>query len=285
MNLVENYKENEVLRKSLVSLVNNTFEIDLEKWYQKGCWGDSYIPFSVVDNNEVVANLSTTSMAFVVEGKILNAVQIGTVVTREFYRGKGHNSMLMRQALEHHKEADVFFLFADEDAVPYYEKYGFKPFYMSVYSLDKEFPKGRNHHKVESVPFDELDDTERIKKISESSWQYEGFAVRGFEDILLWYLVYMHGNDLFCIEEIETYYIGKLDGDVYDLYYVMSPKPYDMNELLSYIIPSDVKKVRFHFTPAPDMGYTVTRNDESIYIRTKLQLALDNYQFTTMAKA
>lgn len=119
---IENYKHNEKFRLSLEALVNAEFGITLEKWYQLGCWDQSYIPHAIVDEDQVLANLSTTTMQMCIEGKAMSAVEIGTVLTREGYRGKGLNSQLMRMVIDAYESADLMFLFADEEAIPYYTK-------------------------------------------------------------------------------------------------------------------------------------------------------------------
>lgn len=57
-----NYKNNEILRNSFNELAEKTFGINFEKWYKEGYWGESYIPYSLVYNNRVVANVSVSIM-------------------------------------------------------------------------------------------------------------------------------------------------------------------------------------------------------------------------------
>ena len=58
------YRDNDILRKSFNELAKDTFCLDFEDWYQNGYWKDNYIPYSVTDNDRVVANASVNIMDF-----------------------------------------------------------------------------------------------------------------------------------------------------------------------------------------------------------------------------
>lgn len=56
--IVKNVRNSETLRKSFNELAKETFDLDFEDWYQNGFWRDKYIPYSMVINGKVVANVS-----------------------------------------------------------------------------------------------------------------------------------------------------------------------------------------------------------------------------------
>lgn len=66
---MKNYKNNEVLRKSFFELAVNTFEINFEDWYQQGYWGERYIPYSYVDGDQVIANVSVNILELIIHGE------------------------------------------------------------------------------------------------------------------------------------------------------------------------------------------------------------------------
>lgn len=55
---MKDYKNNDALRKSFFELAANTFGLSFENWYQKGFWTERYIPFSFVEGDKVIANVS-----------------------------------------------------------------------------------------------------------------------------------------------------------------------------------------------------------------------------------
>ena len=62
LEMVFNYKDNDILRQSFDQLARKTFGISFEKWYQKGLWRDSYVCYSYKDIDKIVANVSVTKM-------------------------------------------------------------------------------------------------------------------------------------------------------------------------------------------------------------------------------
>jgi len=60
MDIIHGYRKDEKLRKSFDDLAGKHFGISFETWYQKGYWNDLYVPYSVVDGNRVVANVSVS---------------------------------------------------------------------------------------------------------------------------------------------------------------------------------------------------------------------------------
>ena len=52
------YKDNAELRQSFNALAERTFSLNFENWYQNGFWRENYIPYSVIQDNKVIANVS-----------------------------------------------------------------------------------------------------------------------------------------------------------------------------------------------------------------------------------
>lgn len=62
-------KNNESLRKSFFELAADTFGLSFENWYQKGGWSERYIPFSFVEGEKVIANVSVNILEFIIHGE------------------------------------------------------------------------------------------------------------------------------------------------------------------------------------------------------------------------
>lgn len=69
LKFTKNYKNNDTLRKSFFELAASTFDIHFENWYQQGCWGEGYIPFSFVAGDQIVANASVNILELVIHGE------------------------------------------------------------------------------------------------------------------------------------------------------------------------------------------------------------------------
>ncbi len=128
LTFVKDYKNDDGLRQSFDTLAKNTFGISFEAWYQNGCWDDNYITYSFHDAGKIVANASANRMILKMEGvqSSVSAIQIGTVMTDPAYRRKGLAYALIQKIFEDFdQETSIYYLAANRDAMPLYEKCGF----------------------------------------------------------------------------------------------------------------------------------------------------------------
>ena len=127
MKLISNYRDNEILRTSFLELAREIFGLNFSSWHDNGYWGDRYIPYSVADGDKIVANVSINKLDFIIEGRSLRALQIGTVMTHPDYRSKGLSASLMNHILEEYKgKYDFMYLFANDSVLDFYPKFGFE---------------------------------------------------------------------------------------------------------------------------------------------------------------
>ena len=95
--LKKDYKENEPLRASFNALAKRTFGLDFEDWYQNGYWRENYIPYSMVCDENVAANVSVNLTDMLMNGEVKRLIQLGTVMTDEAFRGQGLIRGLMEE--------------------------------------------------------------------------------------------------------------------------------------------------------------------------------------------
>ena len=85
--LIENYRDNPSYRKKFFEFVATVFPgLDFETWYKYGCWSDGYIPFSFVQEDTVISNVSVSLMDLWVDGQLRKGIQFGTVGTIPGFR-------------------------------------------------------------------------------------------------------------------------------------------------------------------------------------------------------
>ena len=122
------YREHDKLRKSFFRLAWETFGLDFAPWYQGGWWTDHYIPYSFIDGEEVVANVSVNRMELERAGSRHRGIQVGTVMTRPEYRGRGLCRRLLESVLEEWRDrCDILYLLANDSVLDLYPKFGFRP--------------------------------------------------------------------------------------------------------------------------------------------------------------
>ena len=87
--LVENYRDDEKLVKSFNELTEKTFGFNFIERQNNGFWTEKYIPYSLVNNNQIIANVSVNLMDFMLDGVKKHYIQLGTVMTDDNYRRQG----------------------------------------------------------------------------------------------------------------------------------------------------------------------------------------------------
>ena len=140
MELVSNYMRDDTLRHALNDLTKKTFGFDFESWVTGGYFEGDYIPYSFIEDGTIISNVSANRMTFLQNGVEKNYIQIGTVMTDKAYRRQGLAKKLMDHVVKQYKDScDGFYLFANLDAVDFYDKCGFSKETEYRYSIKNEF--------------------------------------------------------------------------------------------------------------------------------------------------
>ena len=85
------------------------------------------MPYSVVVDGAVAANVSVNRTDFVLDGEKKRFIQLGTVMTDERYRGRGMIRRLMAEVeRDCAGKADGVYLFANGTVLDFYPKFGFR---------------------------------------------------------------------------------------------------------------------------------------------------------------
>lgn len=139
MELVKHHMEDDRLRAALNALTRKTFGFDFEGWYAAGGWEGDYLPYSLMDGDQMVANVSVNRMRFLQNGRERRYIQIGTVMTDKAYRRRGLASQLMRAAMDDMRGVcDGFYLFGELSALGFYDSLGFSRITETRYALRKD---------------------------------------------------------------------------------------------------------------------------------------------------
>lgn len=122
------YWQDLAARQSFKDFILQIFGLNFSRWESAGYWDDDYSPYSYFAGDRVVASLCIYTMPAMVNGRACTVAQVSGVGTLPEYRRQGLNRRLhkiaLAKALAEHRFA---FLFADDDAVPFYRKCGFRP--------------------------------------------------------------------------------------------------------------------------------------------------------------
>ena len=249
VSIEKNYRNNDALRASFNKLAEKTFGLNFENWYQNGFWQDNYIPYSVVIDGEVVANVSVNACNMNYKGNVVKLIQLGTIMTDADYRGKGYARTLMEEVMKDYEgKVDGIYLFANDSVLEFYPKFGFKE--AKEYQYSKEVQVA-GECRAEQVPLNNKDDFEKIVKILETTPQNAGMYMVGNTGLYMFYLSQFMTENLFYIAGCDSYAVAELEDDTLILHTIIGEGAVD------YVVAafgSQVKNVVLCFTPKDVSG-------------------------------
>ncbi len=245
------YQKEDVLRKSFNDLAVKTFGLNFENWYRNGYWTPKYIPYSVISDNKVIANISVNIMDFKYHKENRRYIQLGTVMTDEEYRKQGFSKMLMEIILKEYAEYDGVFLYANDSVLDFYPKFGFTPIKEYRYFTDTRCMGERN---VKRVPMKSKKDwdyflCEKNKRTS------LGMAALDNDGLMMFYLTQFMQENVFYIEKLDAYVIAEIKEDTLVLFDVFAGGQIAMRNIWEEF-GKEIKKVLFSFTPQEVNGLT-----------------------------
>ena len=272
----KDYKNNEALRKSFFELATNTFDLSFENWYQKGFWSERYIPFSFVEGDKIIANVSVNILELIINGKKKKAIQIGTVMTQPEYRRTGLSTSLMNKVLEEYEnKCDIMYLFANNTVLDFYPKFGFKAVEEREFSIDVT-PSQFEHTGIRKLNVSKADELRFIYKFAlERLPISQRFGTDCTQGILMYYCLNVFSDDIYYLENENAIAIYKKENNHMDIFDIIFINEVKVSDILTKIAGGDIEKITFHYTPdykdinikstISHSGLFVKTNDEDLY--------------------
>jgi GNAT superfamily N-acetyltransferase len=246
----KNYRNNDALRASFNRLAEKTFGLNFENWYQNGFWQDNYIPYSVVIDGEVVSNVSVNACNMNYKGKIVKLIQLGTIMTDIDHRGKGYAGALMKEVIKDYDgKVDGIYLFANDSVLEFYPKFGFKE--AKEYQFTKDVTIS-GECTAQNVPLRDKIDFDRTVEILDTKKQNAQLYMVDNPGLYMFYLSQFMTENLFYIEECNSYAIAEVEDDTLILHTIIGNGAVD--EVIR-AFGSQVKKVVLCFTPKDSSGF------------------------------
>lgn len=287
--LISDYKDNELYRKTFNDLAESTFDINFEEWYKHGFWNDKYVCYSYLDKNKVIANVSINKMDLIYQGNDYRALQIGTVMTHPDYRNQGLAQELINHVIsKYEQDYDFFYLFANDTVLDFYPKFGFERVQESSFTVDATSLKKRNYKIKKLNPDDELD-FQLISRIVSNRVPLSSILdVKNSEDLLMFYLLIVLRDAIYYIEELDAIVLYEQEEE--DLYVldIISTKKLDIVEVLGFLANKKIETIHVSFTPEKnkyiDAAYIIETED-MLFMRPNLFTADPYFLFPATSHA
>lgn len=264
-----NYKEDVTLRNSFNSLTEKTYGFNFKQWYEDGYWGEKYIPYSLLDGDKVVSNVSVNIMDFLILGEQKKYVQIGTVMTDEEHRGQGLCRVLIELVLkEWEDKCDLIYLFANDSVLDFYPKFGFEVCDEYQYSLNKT--KDDKSEKIRKMSIDNDSDREIIYNMACNTIPLSKVSMKDNASLIMFYCTYFMKDSIYYLEDYDTVVICEFNEDILYLQEVLSRKEVKLDNIINATMNEKIKKVVLGFTPKDISSYEktlVNEEDTTLFIK------------------
>ncbi len=257
--------------------------LDFGRWRELGGWTKGYVAYAMVEDGEVVANVSAMAMRLVVDGREVPAVQLGAVGCVPERRGRGLVRPLMEKALA--EAGAVQLLFANEGVLDFYPRFGFRPVEEHVFELERSVEPGLPAPRID------LGDSRQraawLGACAGSLSPAERLGARAYGSIALWHACSFYSQAVRVLEEQSAYVVALQKGEALHVLDIAAPTPFDLEAALSRLVERPVARVRFGFSPerwCPE-ARPVGRDQESgLFVRGELQLPDAPLLFPALAK-
>lgn len=267
MEIIKNYRDNAVLRRSFNELAGKTFCLDFEDWYQNGFWEDAYNPYSVVENGRVVANVSVNVTDVLFDGSVKRFLQLGTVMTEETCRHRGYIRAIMEQIdADYNGQTDGVYLFANDSVLDFYPRFGFQKSREYQYSLSLH---GAGPCRFVPAAMDCAAAWARLEQAAERSVFRGRLDLSGNRGLLLFYVTKFMRDNVYYHAPSSTYVVADWQGTELFLHNVFSDTLTELADVLE-LFGREIRQVTLGFTPVQNAGYQVAElqeDDCTLFIR------------------
>lgn len=258
--LRKGYQEDERARNSFNRLAGQIFGLDFENWYQNGYWKNNYIPYSILKEDEVLANVSVSPMVFRKNGVQRHYIQLGTVMTSKACRNQGLIRQLMEEIQRDYEgKTEGWFLFANESVLDFYPKFGFRRSDEFEYEKDVTIDQEATAVKIQIGENDQL---LRLKRGMKESCPQSSLWLESHEELTMFYALDYFSKDIYFIPEQGAYVFAVLKKGQLHLQQVFAPEKVDLDRIAA-AFGREVKSLVLGYSPIDKKGFTCSKIKDS----------------------
>lgn len=244
------------IRESFEALTRKIYGFDFESWYQHGYWKQQYLPYLLMKESEVVANVSVNLMKFTMMGEPKRCVQIGTVMTHPLYRRRGLSRVLMEEALrDWEAECDWMFLFANDSVLDFYPKFGFHP--VEEYQWYGEIRQQASEGQIQRMDFRNERHRRLLYGLVEKAKPYAKLNMEKNAELILFYALNFLSENFYYLPAISAVAVVDYAADKLLLQGIFCEGEVPLKKLAAMLAKPETKEVCLEFTPRDTAGFQV----------------------------
>lgn len=268
-NFISDYLDNEHLRKSFNDLTQKIFEFDLEDLHQKGYLRNSYIPYSLVYNNQIVSNVSINRMNFTFESQSYSFIQIGTVMTLPDFRKKGLSKFLLEKVIaEWENRCDLIYLFANDTVFDFYPKFGFTE--QKEYNCSINKTEDNTNFKTHKIDLSNINDFSLFIDTIQKSTDFKQLSHLDNLGLALFYCTSYLSNSIYYLEDLKTIAIFNIENETLILHDIFCKEEINLNQVINYLFSKNISKIELGFTPKDPSLFNISEiieDDTKLFIK------------------
>ncbi len=252
--LMKGNPENVQYRASFNALTEKTFGFNFEQWNQGGYWTNQYLPYSILDGNTVVSNVSVNLMDFDVCGKPKRLIQLGTVMTDDAYRNQGLSRVLMDMVIKEWKDkGEAIYLFANDSVLSFYPKFGFHA--VDQYQYTKAIRKKVKERAAKKLNMSDESHRKLVYEKAKVSSSMAKISMVGNAELIMFYCIAFMKDSVYYLEEYDTVVVAHEEQGLLEVFGVFCKEEVSLDLILDHMAKEDTKRVRLCFTPKETESY------------------------------
>ena len=235
-------------REAFKDFIDEIHGVDFDEW-DSGYWDDDYRPYSYFEGGRVVASVCIYTMPAIVHGESCRVAQVSGVGTLPEYRLKGLNRRLHEVALAEALPGHRFvFLFADDEAVPFYRKCGFRP--VDVHAMVVPLPATTAAApRIEKLDLASPALRETLYRLAaERAPVSHDFSTHN-PKLVMYHLLYRFREHTWWVPELDAVLLMKFDGARVVLYDILAQRLPSFEQLVPLLASQGAREVEFRFSP------------------------------------
>jgi GNAT superfamily N-acetyltransferase len=267
---VVDFKNDDRLRKSFNSLTKKVYGFDFEGWHTSGHWGDRYRPYSLLEGDHIVSNISVNVIDFLVKGEKRTYIQIGTVMTDPEHRNQGLSKLLLEKVLgEWRGKCDLIYLFANNSVLNFYPKFGFSRIQEYQYSKETNLRVSQS----EVTKLNMLDNQSKellFNKVNQSA-PFSQLSMIDNASLVMFCYSAIQDDNVYYINELDAVVVADFEQDTLYLKDVFCETEVPLDKVISALASKETRKVVLGFTPNDKGSF-----DENVLIPVDALFILDD---------
>ncbi len=285
--LIKHYHNDNQLRKSFNELAKRTFSLDFEDWYQNGYWREDYIPYSIMHNGIIVANVSVNIIDMMWNGKGKHFLQLGTVMTDEKYRNQGFIRRIINEIEQDYAhQVDGMYLYANDSVVEFYPKFGYQKANEYQYTKSVTITSER---RVRQVSMENKKDWDIIESAIENRIPFSSFELINNIGLYMFYLTQFMKNNVYYDEITKAYVVSEIENEEVLIHSIFSTEKVDLDDVIE-AFGNEINRVVLGFVPPNKENYTVTEiieENTTFFVKGKvfIEFEKEKLRFPTLAHA